>query len=168
MSQRFHSTLILVAVFVLGVAGASCMIWAWPGMRMHLFPHHRPTLAQYMKPVGVNATQLAQVEAIFKETGERRHEVHLQFVPQYAKVCDDFTQVRRQERDAYTPVGQQELTKLQAVMTPAQWQKFQQLRSQQHQPSRPPDLCRHLYPGSGGRGGPGGHPSGPPSAPPGR
>lgn len=122
------------------------MVWAWPGLRARYFPHHRTTLVEYLKPLKLTPQQVSQVQAVYKETGQRSHEIYLQFVPQYTKICEDFTATRKQERDAFEPVRQQELSKLQAIMTPAQWQQFQQMRaqSQRGQPQRQPDVCRHL------------------------
>ncbi|HXE30661.1 MAG TPA: hypothetical protein VN515_02540 [Terriglobales bacterium] len=151
MPKRLHSSLILVAVFVLGIVGGIAgMVWAWPGLHARFFPHHHLTLAQALKPVGLTAAQMPQVEAIYRETGDRGHQIHLQFVPEYAHICDEFTQTRKQERDAYAPLRQQELDKLRAVMNDTQWQRYQQMRAQQQarNPPRQPDVCRHLYPQS--------------------
>ncbi len=150
MGKRIHSTLILVVVFGLGLAtGVAGMVWAWPGVRDHLMPHHRQTFVQYLqRTLNLSATQVPQVEAVLKDTRQRRHAVHLQFVPQYTTLCESFLTVSQKERAIFAPTLQQELGKLQAILTPAQWQKFQAQRAAaaKKYPPRKPDLCRHLPP----------------------
>jgi len=154
MPKRFHSTLILVAVFGLGLAaGVGVMVWAWPGLRARYFPHRHEPIQQYLtRTLKLNPQQVPPLHALIQDIGVRRHQLHLQFVPAYTKVCNDFTAVQRQERDAYAPIRQQELDKLRAILTPAQWQTFQQQRAQasRNQPPRQTDLCRHLAPAANG------------------
>jgi len=148
MPKRIHSTMILVAVFGLGIAGGIAgMVWAWPGLRSHLFPHnHESGIEQLQKTLSLDPAQVPQVKAIYEETGERSHSIHLQFVPAYNQICNEYTQTRSQERAAFAPIRQQELDKLHAVLNPEQWAKVQQRRAEaekdraQHQP----DVCRHM------------------------
>ncbi len=148
MAKRFHSTLILVVVFGLGLAaGVAGMVWAWPGLRDHLMPHRRQTFVQYLqRTLKLSSTQVPRVEAVLKDAGRRRHQVHVQFVPEYTKICEDFLTVSQKERSIFAPIRQQELGKLQAILTPAQWQTFQTQRAAaaKKYPPRKPDLCRHL------------------------
>ncbi len=140
--------MILVVVFAFGLAaGVGVMVWAWPGLRAHFFPHHREGFVPYMtRTLKLTPQQVPQLQALAKEITERRHQLHLQFVPAYTKVCNDFTQVQKQERDAYAPIRQQEVDKFHAMLTSAQWQAFQQQRAQasRNRPPRQTDLCRHL------------------------
>lgn len=147
MAKRWNSTLILVAVFILGLAGGvATMVWAWPGLHSRYFPHHRQTLTEYLKPLQLTPAQLPQVLAVYKDTGEKSHVLHMKFVPEYEKICSDFTATRAQEQDAYEPLRQEALGKLQALMTADQWTKFQAMRAEQrkNQPHNKPDVCRHL------------------------
>lgn len=170
MSKRLHSSLILAAVFVLGiVGGVAGMVWAWPGLRARYFHHERPPFIEYLqKSLNLTPAQVPRMQAIFKETGDRSHAIHVQFMPQYSNLCEQYVQVRAQEREAYAPVRQEELDKIQAVLNPTQWATFQKQRSaamqaqsqrQQHDPCQHPDQG----PGGGGRGGRGGRRGPPPS-----
>jgi len=148
MPKRIHTTLILVAVFVLGIAGGiSVMVWAWPGLRSEFHRDRRQDFVQYLqKSLHLSASQVPPVRALFKDAGERRHRIHLEFAPAYAKVCEEYMGVRAQERQAFAPVRQQALGKLQAMLTPAQWKAFQQQRAaaEKQQANHTPDVCRHL------------------------
>lgn len=122
------------------------MVWAWPGLHSRYFPHHRPSLTEYLKPLNLSPTQLPQVLAVYKDTGQQSHQLHLKFVPEYEKICNDFTATRQQEQDGYEPIRAQALGKLQTIMTADQWQKFQAMRAEQrkNQGHSKPDVCRHL------------------------
>lgn len=150
MPKRLHSTLILVVVFGLGLAaGIAGMVWAWPGLRNRLMPHRRQTFVQYLQgSLKLTPAQVPQIQAVINDTWQRGHTVHLQYVPGYTKLCEEFLQLSQQEHASFLPVRQQELTKLRAIMTPDQWQKFQQMRAAaaKRHPPRKPDLCRHLPP----------------------
>ena len=166
MAKRWHSTLILVAAFVLGLAGGALgIIWAHPGMRPFFFHRpQRPTFVQYLQQsLQLTPAQVPKVQAIFQETGQRSHAIHAQFVPAYTKVCQDFLQVRSQEQVAFKPIRQEELQKMQGVLTATQWQKFQQQReaAMKRAQQQQADACRHAGgrppgppPGRGGPGGP--------------
>lgn len=176
MPNRLNSTLILVAVFGFGLAAGICgMVWAWPGLRAHYFPRHRESYTQFLtRTLKLSTQQQSQVQVVLKDTQDRRRALTVEFQPQYAKVCSDFVAIRKQEGDAYAPIRQQELDKLHAVFTDAQWQTFQQGRAQnaRNQPPRQTDLCRRLLSPSGGGGGGrgsgrGGRGGSPPSGPPG-
>ncbi|MGH9394615.1 MAG: hypothetical protein ACRD1E_10630 [Terriglobales bacterium] len=146
--------MILVVVFVLGLgAGIAGMVWAWPGLRAKYFPRHREHfVAMLTSTLKLTQQQVPQVQAVVQDTRERSHQIHLQFVPRYDKVCEDFLQIVHEEHDAFTPLGQQESVKLKAIMTPAQWQKYEAQRPRQ---PRPPDFCRHGSPTPGGPAAPG-------------
>lgn len=156
MPKRLHSSLILAAVFVLGIAGGVAgMVWAWPGLRARYFHRQHQTFIEYMqKTLNLTPAQVPQVQAIFKETSDRRHAIHLQFAPQYYAACEQYMQIRAQERAAFEPVGQQSLDKMKAVLTPAQWETFQKQRPPQRAQR---DTCQHPEQGPGGGSGePGG------------
>jgi hypothetical protein len=150
MPKRIHSTLILVVVFAFGLAaGVAGMVWAWPGLHNRLMPHRRQTFVQFLQhSLNLTPVQLPQVRAVINDTRRRGHAVHEQYVGAYSKICEDFMQVSQREHASFLPVRQQELSKLQAIMTPAQWQKFQRMRAaaEKRHPPRKPDLCRHLPP----------------------
>jgi hypothetical protein len=150
MPKRFHSTLILVVVFGLGLAaGVAGMVWAWPGVRDRLMPHRRQTFVEYLQhSLQLTPAQVPQIEAVINDTRRRGHTVHMQYVPAYTNICEQFLKVSQQEHTSFLPVRQQELSKLQAIMTPTQWRKFQQMRAAaaKRHPPRKPDLCRHLPP----------------------
>ncbi|MGH3182803.1 MAG: hypothetical protein ACRDOE_12985, partial [Streptosporangiaceae bacterium] len=58
----------------------------------------------------------------------------------------EYIQVAQKEHDAFVPLRQQEMGELQTVLTPIQWQVFQQQQAARRHPPRLPDLCRHLDP----------------------
>ncbi len=148
MPRSFSSTVILVVVFALGLsAGIGGMVWAWPGLQAKYFPHkHQPFIQVLQKRVKLTPQQVPQVEAVLSDVSARNHANHLLFRPQYAKICDEYNQVRKQERDAYAPIREQELDKLHAIFTPEQWQTFQSDRAAAQRPPHQPDVCRNLYP----------------------
>ncbi len=155
MAKRLHSSLILMAVFLLGLGGGVAgMIWAWPGLRARYFRPQRPSFVEYLREsLKLTPDQVTQVQAISKETRDRSQALHLQFVPSYNKVCEDFSQIRTQETAAFAPLRQEELDKMHGVLSAAQWETFQAQRTaaMKRQPPDSRDLCRHL---SGAPGGP--------------
>ncbi|MGH9475557.1 MAG: hypothetical protein ACRD1C_04420 [Terriglobales bacterium] len=146
MPRGLHSTAILVVVFVLGLAaGIAGMVWAWPGVHARYFNHRREHRLQ--SELQLTPQQVSKIQGVFKNAGNLRHQIHVQFQPQYEKLCDQFVATQREERDAYMqlPQRQQLLGKLQSIMTPSQWTKWQQMGSQNgHRPRRDP--CGHLHP----------------------
>lgn len=149
MPRSWQSSAILVVVFGLGLAaGIAGMVWAWPGIRarFHNNTHPRETgIQRLQRTLNLTAEQVPQVQAVLKDAIAQRHAVHLTFQPDYARICGEFDQVLKKEHDALVPGSQQELNKLQAILTSAQWQTFQQERAANRRPPRP-DLCRHPAP----------------------
>ena len=176
MPKRFHSSMILAVVFVLGIlGGVAGMVWAWPGIRARYFHHPRPTFTQFLQTsLNLTTAQVPEVQKIYKETGDRSHTIHLQFVPDYTRVCEEYVQIRGKERDAFAPVRQEELDKMHQVLTPTQWATFQKQRTAamkaQTERQQRQDSCQHAGQGPGGPGpggpnggrGRGGHRGGPP------
>ncbi|MGH9466637.1 MAG: hypothetical protein ACRD1Y_04725 [Terriglobales bacterium] len=146
MPKRFHSSAILVVVFILGLAaGIAGMVWAWPGMHARYFQHPRePYLHHVQTTLRLTPQQVTQVQGVFKDAGQLRHRMHLEFAPQYEKLCEQYMQVRQQERDTYmkSPERRQLLTQLQGIMTTSQWQQWRQMQaSGNHHVRRDP--CHH-------------------------
>jgi|GEM_PF-3145326 len=160
MPKRVHSTMILMVVFVLGLgAGIAGMVWAWPGVRTKYFqpPRRERFVPMLTRTLRLTPQQVPQVQSVVDEQRKQVHDIHVQFIPRYNKVCEDFLQIVHDEREVMSPVRQQELDKLKAIMTSSQWDKFESDRAQaaKAHPQRPPDACRNGSPSPGGSGGPG-------------
>lgn len=156
MPRSFHSTLILVVVFVLGLAAGICgMVWAWPGVHnRYMRPRHLTPTQRLTKSLQLTPQQIPQVQSVFNDARTERHQIYLQFYPQYAQACSQFSQVlsdvSKQEHQAYEPIRQKNLGKLQSILTPQQWQEMQAQQRQQAggrggRSSHPhQDMCRRL------------------------
>ncbi|MGH9417178.1 MAG: hypothetical protein ACRD01_11170 [Terriglobales bacterium] len=146
MPRSFHSTLILVIVFAFGLAaGVSGMVWAWPGVHQrYMRPRHQTLIQRLTKSLNLTPTQVPQVQALFNDTRNRRHQIYVQFYPQYSQACGQFNQamsaISHQERQAFEPTRQQENRKLQSLLTPQQWQKYQAALASHQRQRRDP--CR--------------------------
>lgn len=149
MAKRLQSSVILVVVFCLGLAaGVAGMVWAWPGVQARFFRRQRvPPLQRLQRTLSLTPQQLTQMQTVLKGVGDLRHSIHLKYVPEYTRLCEDFAQASQQERDEYTqsPDRQKALDQIHGILTSAQWQIFQN-RMMASGKSRvtQPDLCRHL------------------------
>lgn len=151
MPKRFHSSAILVIVFVLGLAaGIAGMVWAWPGVQARYFSHKRETFVQRLQTtLQLTPPQVTQVQGVIADAGQLRHSIHLKYAPQYHALCEQAYALHQQERDAYlqSPQRKQLLDRLHSIMTASQWQKWQQPSSANtHRPR--PDPCEHSRSGN--------------------
>lgn len=151
MPKRFHSSAILVIVFVLGLAaGIAGMVWAWPGVQARYFSHKRETFVQRLQTtLELTPPQVTQVQGVIEDAGQLRHSIHLKYAPQYHALCEQAYALHQQERDAYlqSPQRKQLLDRLHSIMTASQWQKWQQPSSANtHRPR--PDPCEHSRSGN--------------------
>ncbi|TAN23469.1 MAG: hypothetical protein EPN33_04800 [Acidobacteria bacterium] len=146
MPKGFHSSAILVIVFVLGlVAGIAGMVWAWPGVQARYFTHKRETYVQHLQTtLQLTPQQVTQVEGVIQDAGQLRHSIHLQYAPQYHAMCEQAYTLHQQERDSYLQSPQRKLLldRLHRIMTASQWQKWQQPSSTNNHRARP-DPCEH-------------------------
>ena len=147
MPDRFHSSLLLVAVFVLGLAGGvGVMVWAWPGVRNHFHHEHQGFMDFLQHSLDLSPEQMPKVREVFNDAHERGSQVHAQFVPAYTRICDEYMDVLGRERAAFAPIRQQEMDRMQSVLTPKQWTDFsaQASKVQREREHYRPDVCRHL------------------------
>ncbi|MGH9487196.1 MAG: hypothetical protein ACRD04_06345 [Terriglobales bacterium] len=134
MPKGIHSTAIIVIVFVLGLAaGIVGMIYAGPGLHAH-FAHPRHRVDPLQSELHLTPQQINQVHGVFKDAGQVRHQIHLQYQAEYENLCEQYATVRKQEHDSYmqSPDRQKLLNELHGIMTGSQWTEWQKLVSQHH------------------------------------
>ena len=114
-------------IFVLGFAAGILALNVYRGLARNARPPH-DRFEQMSERLNLNADQKIKVQQIFNDTREQVRALRRESEPK-------FEEIRRQAD-----------TRLQEVLTPEQWQKFQQDRQE----------MRARRGGRGGRGGPGG------------
>lgn len=173
MSQRTQSTLILTAVFAIGlVAGVSAMVWAWPAVQSRLTKNNnnarrdpRAVMIDHMRStLKLNDDQVTRMQAVLDDVFQKRTAIDTQFAPQFAPICDAYQKVRVEELKQFEPINTEAQGKIRSILTDAQWKAYQAQQEQIQksrnagpQGVRVPNTCRDLGPGGpGGGGGAGG------------
>lgn len=152
MSRRFQTSLILVVVFCLGLAaGVAGMVWAWPGVRARFAhkPQHEPPMARMQRTLSLTPQQVTAMQTVLKGIGDLRHQIHLEYTPQYDHLCEQSAQVLQQEREEYvqSPERLKALDQIHGILTDAQWKIFQdRMVESSKSRNQPPDPC-HRKPG---------------------
>lgn len=168
---KIHSTMILLVVFVLGIAGGiGAAIWAGPALQKRLHKGPPPLYKQFQTSLNLTPEQTQQVRAIIKDTSDQSQKIRAQFAPLYRQINDEYNNTRQQERDLDTPIRAQGRQRIRALLTPAQqaiWDKMiaQQDKDHQQHMQHGPGRGPGRGPGFGmnsGRGGPNHGNGGPP------
>ena len=110
VKNRWQVRVAAAIIFVLGFTAGILALNVYRGLAHRSAPRDR--LEQLSQRLDLNADQKAKVQQIFSDTREQLRALHRESEP---RVND----IRRQADD-----------KLQQVLTPDQWQKFQKIRAE--------------------------------------
>ena len=128
--SKWQIRLATLSIFLLGfVAGAIALnaYHLWFGSASNSPASRRLRAEEKLNQLGLDETQKAEVQKIFSETRERVQKLRQELEPQMQEI--------RNQTDE----------KLQRVMTPEQWQNFQQEREKMKQGDKPRSQLKHPY-----------------------